>query len=202
MIGFSNEISKTDPLFTLFEGEESAKTNIRTMIIPINIPIVNRFPIIVENTLPKKFFISKILLLLSDMSTNTIILLLGTNLGNKFNNLESAKNHIKNEIGEITRESNQLKNKAEGFTTENLFLNQKIEIISQLSPFEVLKKVKNIEIKMGRMYFQPLENEIYVDRLIDIDILYFNHIVIDSKRLKIPHPQNYSRSFVKSLCFY
>ncbi|MEG0529260.1 MAG: 2-amino-4-hydroxy-6-hydroxymethyldihydropteridine diphosphokinase [Bacilli bacterium] len=202
MIGFSNEISKTDPLLTLFEGEESAETNIRTMIIPINIPIVNRFPIIVENTLPKKFFISKILLLLPDMSTNTIILLLGTNLGNKFNNLESAKNHIKNEIGEITRESNQLENKAEGFTTENLFLNQKIEIISQLSPFEVLKKVKNIEIKMGRMYFQPLENEIYVDRLIDIDILYFNHIVIDSKRLKIPHPQNYSRSFVKSLCFY
>ena len=202
MIGFSNEISKTDPLFTLFEGEESAETNIRTMIIPINIPIVNRFPIIVENTLPKKFFISKILLLLSDMSTNTIILLLGTNLGNKFNNLESAKNHIKNEIGEIKKESNLLENKAEGFTTENLFLNQKIEIISQLSPFEVLKKVKNIEIKMGRMYFQPLENEIYVDRLIDIDILYFNHIVIDSKRLKIPHPQNYSRSFVKSLCFY
>ena len=202
MIGFSNEISKTDPLLTLFEGEESAETNIRTMIIPINIPIVNRFPIIVENTLPKKFCISNILLLLPDMSTNTIILLLGTNLGNKFNNLESAKNHIKNEIGEITRESNQLKNKAEGFTTENLFLNQKIEIISQLSPFEVLKKVKNIEIKMGRMYFQPLENEIYVDRLIDIDILYFNHIVIDSKRLKIPHPQNYSRSFVKSLCFY
>ena len=202
MIGFSNEISKTDPLFTLFEGEESAETNIRMIIIPINIPIVNRFPIIVENTLPKKFFISKILLLLPYMSTNTIILLLGTNLGNKFNNIESAKNHIKNDIGEIKKESNLLENKAEGFTTENLFLNQKIEIISQLSPFEVLKKVKNIEIKMGRMYFQPLENEIYVDRLIDIDILYFNHIVIDSKRLKIPHPQNYSRSFVKSLCFY
>ena len=202
MIGFSNEISKTDPLLTLFEGEESAETNIRTMIIPINIPIVNRFPIIVENTLPKKFFISKILLLLPDMSTNTIILLLGTNLGNKFNNLESAKNHIKNEIGEIKKESNLLENKAEGFTTENLFLNQKIEIISQLSPFEVLKKVKDIEIMMGRMYSQPLENELYVDRLIDIDILYFNSIIIDSNRLKIPHPQNYSRSFIKSLYFY
>ena len=167
-----------------------------------NTPNVNRFPIIVENTLPKKFFISKILLLLSDMSTNTIILLLGTNLGNKFNNLESAKNHIKNEIGEITRESNQLKNKAEGFTTENLFLNQKIEIISDFSPFEVLKKVKDIENNMGRTYTQPLINEKYVDRIIDIDILYFNSIIIDSNRLKVPHPQNYSREFIKSLFFY
>ncbi len=136
------------------------------------------------------------------MSTNTIILLLGTNLGNKFNNLEIAKSYIKSEVGEIKKESNLLENKAEGFTTENLFLNQKIEINSKLSPFQILKKVKEIEKKMGRQYFQPQENENYVDRLIDIDILYFNSIIINSKRLTIPHQQNYSRNFIKSLYFF
>ena len=80
--------------------------------------------------------------------------------------------------------------------------NQKIEIISDFSPFEVLKKVKDIENNMGRTYTQPLINEKYVDRIIDIDILYFNSIIIDSNRLKVPHPQNYSREFIKSLFFY
>ena len=63
------------------------------------------------------------------MSQNIVILLLGTNLGDKKNNLETAKNLINKEVGEIKKESNILENKAEGFTTPNLFLNQKIEII-------------------------------------------------------------------------
>jgi 2-amino-4-hydroxy-6-hydroxymethyldihydropteridine diphosphokinase len=136
------------------------------------------------------------------MSTNTIILLLGTNLGNKFNNLELAKNYINTEVGLIKKESNLLENKAEGFTTTNLFLNQKIEIISELSPIQVLKKVKAIEKKMGRLYSKPLENEKYIDRIIDIDILLFNNINYYCKTLSIPHNQNYTRHFIKSLYFF
>lgn len=136
------------------------------------------------------------------MSQNKVILLLGTNLGDKKNNLEIAKNLINKDIGEIKKESNILENKAEGFTTNHLFLNQKIEILSSLSPFDILLKVKDIERKMGRNYFQPKENELYVDRLIDIDILFYNNILINCNQLKIPHPQNYSRDFIKSLSFF
>jgi len=156
---------------------------------------------IVENTLPKKFFIFNLLLLLLYMSQNIVILLLGTNLGDKKNNLESAKNLINKEVGNIKKESNILENKAEGFTTPNLFLNQKIEINTSYSPFEILKKIKDIEQKMGRIYFKPKENESYVDRLIDIDILFYNQLLINCNYLKIPHPQNYSRDFIKSLYF-
>ncbi|WP_416410833.1 2-amino-4-hydroxy-6-hydroxymethyldihydropteridine diphosphokinase [Empedobacter falsenii] len=166
-----------------------------------NTLIVNRFPMIVENTLPKKFFIFNLLLLLLYMSQNIVILLLGTNLGDKKNNLESAKNLINKEVGNIKKESNILENKAEGFTTPNLFLNQKIEINTSYSPFEILKKIKDIEQKMGRIYFEPKENESYVDRLIDIDILFYNQLLINCNYLKIPHPQNYSRDFIKSLYF-
>ena len=136
------------------------------------------------------------------MSQNKVILLLGTNLGDKKNNINSAKEFINREIGEIKKESNILENKAEGFTTENLFLNQKIEVSTSLSPFEVLRKVKEIEKNMGRIYVQPKENEQYVDRLIDIDILFYNNTLIDSNRLKIPHPQNFERDFIKSLYFF
>ncbi|MGV0968458.1 2-amino-4-hydroxy-6-hydroxymethyldihydropteridine diphosphokinase [Empedobacter sp.] len=129
-------------------------------------------------------------------------MLLGTNLGDKKNNLESAKNLINKEVGEIKKESNILENKAEGFTTPNLFLNQKIEINTSYSPFEILKKIKDIEQKMGRIYFKPKENESYVDRLIDIDILFYNKVLVNCNYLKIPHPQNYSRDFIKSLYFY
>ncbi|WP_291069491.1 2-amino-4-hydroxy-6-hydroxymethyldihydropteridine diphosphokinase [Empedobacter sp. UBA5924] len=135
------------------------------------------------------------------MSQNIVILLLGTNLGDKKNNLETAKNLINKEVGKIKKESNILENKAEGFTTPNLFLNQKIEINTSYSPFKILKKIKDIEQKMGRIYFKPKENESYVDRLIDIDILFYNKVLVNCNYLKIPHPQNYSRDFIKSLYF-
>lgn len=136
------------------------------------------------------------------MSQNKVILLLGTNLGDKKNNLISAKESIKNEVGEITKESNILENKAEDFTSNNLFLNQKIEILTELNPFELLYTIKGIENKIGRVYSTPLQNEIHTDRLIDIDILIFNNISITCKRLTIPHNQIYTREFVKSLYFY
>ncbi|WP_313579122.1 2-amino-4-hydroxy-6-hydroxymethyldihydropteridine diphosphokinase [Chishuiella sp.] len=136
------------------------------------------------------------------MSQNKAILLLGTNLGNKNKNLELAKFLISKEIGIVIKESNILKNEAIGFTTNNLFLNQKIELVTELSPFNLLKIIKEIEQKMGRMYTKPLINEIYVDRIIDIDILFFNSITLDSNRLKIPHHQVYTREFIKSLMFF
>ena len=64
------------------------------------------------------------------------------------------------------------------------------------------EKIKEIEQKMGRIYSQPKENESYVDRLIDIDILFYNKLLINCNYLKIPHPQIYSREFIKSFSFY
>lgn len=136
------------------------------------------------------------------MSQNKVILLLGTNLGNKNKNLEEAKLYINKEIGIIKKESNILENEAEGFSSNNLFFNQKIEILTDLSPFDLLKTIKKIENNMGRIYSEPLKGEIYVDRIIDIDILYYNCIILESNILTIPHKQVYSREFVKSLIFF
>lgn len=135
------------------------------------------------------------------MSKNRVHLLLGTNLGNKNNNLETAKALITNEIGEIIKFSNILENEAEGFTSSNTFLNQKILVETDLSPIKLLFKIKNIEYKMGRVYKKPKSNEKFVDRLIDIDILIFNHLIFKSDILKIPHHQIFTRSFVEKLSY-
>ena len=135
------------------------------------------------------------------MSNNIVILLLGTNLGDKNNNLETAKKLINKEVGEILKFSNILENEAVGFTSSNSFLNQKIEVSTSLSPLQVLETVKKIENLMGRIYTKPIEGENYVDRIIDIDILLFNNISLFSKYLIIPHHQIVTREFVKELFF-
>lgn len=135
------------------------------------------------------------------MSKNIAILLLGTNLGNKNNNLELAKSLINKEVGEIVKFSNILENEAVGFTSTNSFLNQKIEVVTTLSPIKLLKAIKNIEKIMGREYTTPIKGETYVDRIIDIDILLFNNMSLVCDQLIIPHHQNVTREFVKELIF-
>ena len=135
------------------------------------------------------------------MSKNIVTLLLGTNLGDKNNNLTVAKSFINKEVGEIFKSSNILENDPDGFTSSNSFLNQKIEVYTNLSPIEILKAVKKIESEMGRVYSQPLLGERYVDRIIDIDILLYNNIMFFSSDLIIPHHQLVTRGFLKDLVY-
>ena len=135
------------------------------------------------------------------MSNNIVHLLLGTNLGNKKDNLETAKTLISKEIGAIKKFSNILENEAEGFTSSNTFLNQKILVETSLSPIQLLYQVKDIEYRMGRVYNKPQLNEQFIDRLIDIDILIYNELIFECKILKIPHHQIYTRSFYDKLFF-
>ena len=83
-----------------------------------------------------------------------------------------------------------------GFTSSTLFLNQLIEISTDLSPIQLLNTIKKIENTMGRVYTKPLPQEKYVSRIIDIDILQMNDLIFTSERLRIPHYQNFTRKFV------
>jgi len=131
------------------------------------------------------------------MSQNTVILLLGTNLGNKEKNLDTAKALITMEIGEIFDASEILTTRAEGYESEHLFLNQTVKLKTGLSPIEVLNQAKRIEKMMGRVYLETSQK--FQDRLIDIDLLKFNRIKYESQALTIPHPQIYTRNFIKKI---
>lgn len=133
------------------------------------------------------------------MSTMNAILLLGSDLGDRNKNLELARTYIDTEVGEIVKVGEIIETEPVGFTSTTMFLNQLIEVKINLSPIELLKYIKAIEQKMGRVYTEPLSNEKYVSRIIDIDILQFGGINFISKDLIIPHNQILTRKFAIDL---
>ncbi len=131
------------------------------------------------------------------MSYNHIILLLGSNSGDREFQLETAQFFLQKEVGEIKKKSKILETDPVGFSSPNKFLNQTIYLETSHSPISLLKIVKNIEKKMGRVYLPTTQK--YQDRIIDIDILKFNEISFRSANLTIPHHQIFTRSFIKDL---
>ncbi|MCQ2329488.1 MAG: 2-amino-4-hydroxy-6-hydroxymethyldihydropteridine diphosphokinase [Paludibacteraceae bacterium] len=123
-----------------------------------------------------------------------VILGLGTNLGNREANLRNAIEFLKN-IGTIIRQSSIIETEAVGFASDNKFLNMAIAIDTKLSPIELLDATQEIEKKMGRK--QKSVNGVYHDRLIDIDIIDYNGIILNTERLTLPHPKANERDFVK-----
>jgi 2-amino-4-hydroxy-6-hydroxymethyldihydropteridine diphosphokinase len=116
--------------------------------------------------------------------------LLGSNLGDRQQNFEQARKLISSQAGNITRQSAVYQTLAWGNTDQPAYLNQVLEIQTELSPQMLLQKINEIEKEMGRERRVRWES-----RLIDIDILYFNSLVIETESLTIPHPQIAFRRF-------
>jgi 2-amino-4-hydroxy-6-hydroxymethyldihydropteridine diphosphokinase len=123
-----------------------------------------------------------------------VYLSLGSNLGNKTENLETAKYEITLQIGKIVKTGNLYETEPWGFENEHWFLNTVIEIETKLNEIETLKKCLLIEKKMGRV--RNTINNTYTARIIDIDILFFDNQIINSPELSIPHPHIQDRNFV------
>lgn len=120
---------------------------------------------------------------------------LGTNLGQREENLQLALKKIQESVGEISRLSSTYKTEPWGFQSKNYFLNAAVCVDTELSPREVLKATQKIEKEMGRKV--KSKNGVYHDRIIDIDILLYGDVVVDEPDLKIPHPLIEQRDFVK-----
>ncbi len=123
-----------------------------------------------------------------------VYLSLGSNLGNKTRNLQMAKYKIAVQIGRIVKTGNLYETEPWGFENEHWFLNTVIEIETKLNEIETLKKCLLIEKKMGRV--RNAVKNVYIDRIIDIDILFFDNQIINLPELNIPHPHIQNRNFV------
>lgn len=122
----------------------------------------------------------------------TTYLSLGSNLGNKLNNLQSALDLISEKVGRIIKVSSVYKTRSWGFRSDD-FLNICIEVSTNLNPESVLDKVLQIENILGRT--REVSGE-YKSRIIDIDVLLFDNEIIFYKNLKVPHPRMLERKFV------
>jgi len=125
------------------------------------------------------------------MIHKNIFLLLGSNSGDRSDQLKMAIDLIENEIGKIFAKSKIYETAPWGKVHQPIFLNQALKIESPLSPDELLINAQSIEQKLGRTRLEK-----WGERLIDIDIIYYGDKIIDSSNLVIPHPHLTERKFV------
>jgi 2-amino-4-hydroxy-6-hydroxymethyldihydropteridine diphosphokinase len=122
---------------------------------------------------------------------NKVYLLIGGNMGDRLANLQAALILIEKEAGEIVLQSSIYETEAWGLKEQPAFLNQAVLIESQLSATTLLSILQKIEQSLGRKREIPLG-----PRTMDIDIIYFNDIVLSENNLTIPHPSLQERNFV------
>jgi 2-amino-4-hydroxy-6-hydroxymethyldihydropteridine diphosphokinase len=115
----------------------------------------------------------------------------GSNLGDRLENLRQASQHISNEIGIIIKTSHIYITQAWGVLDQPDFLNQALEVQTELSPESLLEKIHAIEKKMGR-----IRTTHWSKRLIDIDILFYEQLIMNTEDLTLPHPFLHERNFV------
>ena len=133
------------------------------------------------------------------MSQHLVTLLLGSNLDLPERNIDIAISKIEDEIGNVVERSEILHTKPVEFVSNNIFCNIALRIKTQLSPIKLLNLIKKIEFEMGRTE-DSLITKGYMDRVIDIDIVFYGNLKFASGRLKIPHEKHANeREFSKKL---
>ena len=123
---------------------------------------------------------------------NTAYLLLGGNLGDKLQNLQRALVLINERGASTTKRSDIFVSSAWGNKEQPDFYNQAVCIETELPADELLNTLLKIEEELGR----TRNGDKWQERIIDIDILFYNDAIIDTENLKVPHPHLQDRKFV------
>ena len=125
-------------------------------------------------------------------SQHQVVLSLGTNQGNRIQNIENCLQLIHKEIGTIIKVSDLYESPSWGFESD-AFYNCVLVIHTYNTAQNILTKILNIEQKLGRVRGSDLS---YQSRIIDVDLISFNDEIIDSDDLQVPHPLMQNRTFV------
>lgn len=120
-----------------------------------------------------------------------MLIALGSNLGNRVQNLTVALNKMNEQLGPILRVSNFSNTTPIGGPSQEDFLNATLVLKTRLSPIPLLKKILEIEQEMGRIRFIK-----WGPRLIDLDLIFFEQEILQEKDLILPHPLAHQRLFV------
>lgn len=126
------------------------------------------------------------------ISLKTIYIALGSNKGNKLQNLQAAVDAIFVKVGAVNKISKVYQTPAIGFEGDDFF-NACIKVETELKPKKLLKALQEIESKLGR---ESKTIDVYESREIDLDILFYGNEILEEKALVIPHPELQSRRFV------
>ncbi|MFM2214211.1 MAG: Thymidylate kinase [Bacteroidota bacterium] len=122
-----------------------------------------------------------------------VILSLGSNLGNRLENIERCIEGLHHEIGTVIRVSKLYETPSWGFESEK-FYNCAVILNTHKSAHLILEEVLLLEEALGRVRDTTIEG--YQARLIDIDVITFDEEIIASEKLQVPHPEMHNRLFV------
>ena len=124
----------------------------------------------------------------------TVYLGLGTNIGNRKENLTRAIEALSLALGPCTAQSSFIETAPWGFDSDNPFLNCAVAFETELTPLLLLDTTEKVERELGRT--TKSSGGVYHDRVIDIDILLYGSAIVETPRLTIPHPLMHLRDFV------
>ena len=130
---------------------------------------------------------------------NNLLLSVGGNLDNSREKFEHLWQCIEEKVGKVERLSHYYRTAPWGFVSANTFVNAAAKVKTLLSPMETLQVTQDIEQLLGRLV-KSTDGQ-YHDRIIDIDLIAYNQLVLKNERLILPHPLMAQRRFVlKPLC--
>ena len=115
-------------------------------------------------------------------------------MGDRRQLLHTAINEIAERVGRVEAISSCIETEPVGFDSVHLFLNMAVRVRTELNPYELLKVLKQLERDLGRT--RKSHDGVHYDRTIDIDILLYDNLEINSEELQIPHPRMWERDFV------
>ncbi len=130
------------------------------------------------------------------MNRHIVYIGLGSNLGDGPKNLDKAVALLQKEAGEVLYTSAYIESEPWGFESEHRFTNAVTVISTTLEPLPLLDLTQQIERRMGRTR-KRRRGEGYSDRVIDLDLLMYDNLQLETERLILPHPHIAERDFVK-----
>ena len=130
--------------------------------------------------------------------THKLYLGLGSNLGNREENIRRALALIDERVGSVYRVSSPIETDPVGFSSNHKFINLVCLVHTMMSPMSCLRETQKIEQELGRTQKSTCTDGIlqHFDRPIDIDLLTYDDITMDTPELTLPHPRMKDRDFV------
>lgn len=129
--------------------------------------------------------------MLQETSQNNVFLAIGSNMGDRAWHIDSARQFLQSQVGELLKVSCLYETQPWGNPVQDPFLNQVVHVKTDLGPHALLQRLKGYEYDMGRK-----DTVRWGSRIIDIDILYYGHLILDRDDLQLPHPELTERNFV------
>jgi 2-amino-4-hydroxy-6-hydroxymethyldihydropteridine diphosphokinase len=116
---------------------------------------------------------------------------IGSNIGNRQENCREAVRQLASRGVKVVKQSSMIETEPWGVAEQPRFINMAVEAETDLAPDRLFAILKDIEMQMGR-----IDAVRWGPRIIDLDILFYDDLVVDTAELKIPHPHLHERDFV------